>query len=70
MRQRARKLVGTLATILILAAYSLAAMVIGGQFVVGRGMVGELIYFVLAGIAWLPAVMALVRWMAKPDLDS
>ncbi len=70
MRQRARKLVGTLATILFLATYSLAAMAIGGQFVVGGGAIVELAYFIVAGTVWLPVVMALVRWMARPDQTS
>ena len=69
MRQRARKLVGTFATIFFLIAYSLIAMAIGGHFVVGGGLFAELAYFVVAGLAWLPVVMVLIRWMARAALE-
>ncbi len=67
MTLRTRKFIGTLATLLWLVAYALLAMAIGGQFVVGTGMVFELIYFVIAGVAWLPVAMAIIRWMSRPD---
>lgn len=70
MRQRARKLVGTFATIFFLIAYSLIAMAIGGHFVVGGGLFAELAYFVVAGLAWLPVVMVLIRWMARADAED
>jgi hypothetical protein len=67
MTQRARKFIGTFATISFLVAYSLVAMAIGGQFVVGRGIWFELPFYIVAGCLWLPVVMALIRWMARPD---
>lgn len=70
MRQRARKFVGTFATVGFLIAYSLVAMAVGGQYVVGHGMAVELPFFVIAGCLWLPAVMALIRWMARPDIQA
>ncbi|MCB1378240.1 MAG: DUF2842 domain-containing protein [Alphaproteobacteria bacterium] len=70
MKQRARKAVGTLATVVFLAVYSLVAMAVGGIFVVGRGLAFELPYYVVAGVLWLPVVMALIRWMARPDSIS
>jgi hypothetical protein len=27
----------------------------------------QALYFVVAGFAWLPAAMLLVRWMQRPD---
>jgi len=67
MRQRSRKFIGTLATVAFLIVYALIAMAVGGQLVIGRGPAFELPFYILAGIAWLPAVMALIRWMSKPD---
>ena len=67
MTQRTRKLIGTFATVAFLIAYALIAMAVGADLVVGRGWAFELAFYILAGIAWLPAVMSLVRWMAKPD---
>ena len=31
------------------------------------GDLGEAAFFVLAGLAWLPPAMLLVRWMQRPD---
>lgn len=67
MRQRTRKAIGTVATVLFLIVYSLIAMAIGGNYVVGSGLIPELLYFMVAGALWLPVIMALIRWMAKPD---
>jgi hypothetical protein len=68
MRQRTRKLIGIFATLLFLGVYALIAMAIGGQFVVGGHQVLTLVYFLTAGVAWIPVAMALIKWMAKPDL--
>lgn len=67
MKQRNRKAIGTIATVLFLIVYSLVAMAVGGQLVVGRGMAFELPYYVIAGALWLPVVMMIIKWMAKPD---
>jgi hypothetical protein len=65
MTLRQRKLLGMLAIIAFLIVYCLVAMAIGGIVFVGSGVVIETAYFVIAGIAWLPVVMALIRWMSK-----
>jgi hypothetical protein len=66
MTLRTRKLIGTISTALFLFLYSLVAMAIGGQFVVGSGTLPELIFYIVAGIAWLPGVMLIIRWMSRP----
>jgi Protein of unknown function (DUF2842) len=70
MTQRQRKFAGTLMTVGFLVVYSLIAMAIGGQYVVGHHGSLEFAYFVLAGIAWLPVIMMIIRWMSKPDFPS
>jgi hypothetical protein len=67
MKQRTRKAIGTFATVLFMIVYALVFMVIGGQFAVGRGMVVELPFFIVAGLLWIPVVMVIIRWMAKPE---
>ena len=68
MNQRTRKAIGTLATVAFLGVYALVLMAVGGMLVVGRGMVFELPFYILAGLGWLPVVMAIIRWMSKPDV--
>jgi hypothetical protein len=66
MTLRQRKFVGMLAIVSFLIVYCLVAMAIGGIVFVGSGVVIETIYFLIAGVAWLPVVMLLIRWMSKP----
>ena len=68
MKIRARKLFGTIATVSFLTAYCLVAMVIGNAIIAGHaGNLGQAAFFVIAGLAWLPPAMLLVRWMQRPD---
>jgi len=70
MKQRQRKLLGTFATVIFMIIYSLVAMAIGGEVAVGHSTVVEVGFYLVAGIAWLPVVMWIIRWMARPDLTS
>jgi len=67
MKQRSRKALGTIATVLFIIVYALVMMAVGGIWVVGRGMAFELPFYILAGAGWMPVVMAIIRWMSKPD---
>jgi Protein of unknown function (DUF2842) len=42
-------------------------MAIGGIYVVGRGPVFELPFYMLAGLGWIPGAMAIIRWMSRPE---
>jgi hypothetical protein len=66
MPQRTRKLIGILLTPLYLTVYALVLMALAGQYIVGSGMLIELVFFVFAGFAWLPGAMAIIKWMARP----
>ena len=66
MMQRSRKFLGTLATIGFLIVYCLVAMAIGGQLIIGRGLMFELPFYAIAGALWLPPVMAIICWMSRP----
>jgi|GEM_PF-662056 len=67
MKLRTRKAIGTFATVAFLIVYSLIAMAAGGQWIVGRGLLVELAFYIVAGLLWLPAVMLIVKWMSRPD---
>lgn len=67
MKIRTRKFIGVFGGVGYLIAYSLIAMAIGGIYVVGRHGGLEFAYYVIAGIAWLPGMMWIIRWMSKPD---
>jgi len=67
MKLRTRKAFGILLTVIFLVVYSLIAMAFGGVFILGKGQVAEIMYYVIAGLAWLPVEMAIIKWMSKPD---
>jgi hypothetical protein len=67
MNIRTRKAIGTVGTVLWLILYALIAMSIGGQYVVGSGIVTELLFYVVAGVAWIPVAMLIIKWMTRPD---
>lgn len=66
MTLRQRKFIGMLAIVAFLIVYCLIAMAIGGMVAVGLPIPLEIGFFVIAGIAWLPVVMMLIRWMSRP----
>ena len=66
MTLRQRKFIGMIAIVAFLIVYCLIAMAIGGIVAVGTPMLFEIGFFIIAGIAWLPVVMMIIRWMSRP----
>ena len=69
MTPRQRKFIGMVAIVAFLILYCLIAMAIGGMVAVGLPMLLEISFFIIAGIAWLPVVMFIIRWMSRPVGD-
>lgn len=66
MTLRQRKFIGMIAIVAFLIVYCLIAMAIGGMVAVGLPVILEISFFIVAGIAWLPVVMMIIRWMSRP----
>ena len=69
MTLRQRKFIGMVAIVAFLIVYCLIAMAIGGMVAVGLPLLLEISFFIIAGIAWLPVVMFIIRWMSRPVQD-
>jgi hypothetical protein len=67
MSIRMRKFIGLFAILAFLGIYCLTAMAVGGIYVVGSGAWIELLFYVVAGAAWIPGAMAIIKWMSRPD---
>lgn len=67
MTIRKRKFVGAILLVLFLAVYALAAMMVAVVLQVSGSKLAELVYYPIAGLAWLPPAMWLVKWMQRPD---
>jgi len=63
MSIRIRKLVGAFALIALVLTWTLLAMGAAQFPVVKASALGETIYYVVAGLAWVLPAMPLIRWM-------
>ena len=70
MTIRTRKLVGTVALLMLLSVYAFLAMLVAIVIQVNGSKLGELVFFVIAGLAWVVPAAWLVRWMQKPDAPA
>ena len=70
MRIRTRKLIGTIALLLLVAVWSLLAMAFA-QFMLSssNGFVAALFY-AIAGLGWVLPAMPLVSWMQRPEKET
>jgi hypothetical protein len=67
MPQRLRKLLGTFVLVAFVSLYALTAMTIGAAKLPGTSGLVQLLYFFVAGLAWVIPAMPLIAWMQKPD---
>lgn len=68
MTQRQRKLLGTIALILLIAVYAVLAVSVAIVLQVQNvSKLAELIYYVVAGLLWVLPAGLLISWMQKPD---
>ncbi len=70
MRMRTRKFFGTIGLLLFLAIYSLVAMAVGVGILPDANGLAQLLYYAVAGLAWVPPAGLLIRWMSRPDPDE
>jgi hypothetical protein len=64
---RIRKLIGAVALIVLVLAWTLAAMAIAQFPVVKANGLVETIYYALAGLGWVLPAMPLIRWMTRGE---
>jgi hypothetical protein len=67
MKLRTRKFIGVFGGTAYLITYSLIAMAIGGAYFTEIHGGLQFVFFVIAGLAWLPGMMKIIRWMSLPD---
>ena len=67
MPQRWRKLVGTIVLVLFVVLYALTVMTVAAAKLPGTSGLVQLLFYVIAGLAWVIPAAALIYWMGKPD---
>jgi len=63
MSSRIRKLIGTVLLLLVLAVYSLLVMVAASSVLPGGSKIVEMVFYAIAGVAWVLPAGYLIRWM-------
>ena len=70
MRQRSRKFFGTIVLVAFVSLYALTAMTIAAAKLPGTPGLVQLLFYIVAGLAWVLPAAILVRWMQRPDPES
>ena len=67
MNIRTRKLIGTIALILLACTWALLAMALAQSVLTNiSGWIAAL-YYLVAGLGWVLPAMPIVSWMSRPD---
>ena len=67
MRIRTRKLIGTVALLVLASVWALLAMALAQSVLTDINGFVAAIFYVVAGLGWVLPAMPLVSWMVKPD---
>jgi Protein of unknown function (DUF2842) len=67
MSIRTRKLIGTLALLLLVSVWGLLAMALAQSVLTDINGFVAAIYYLVAGFGWVLPAMPLISWMSKPD---
>jgi hypothetical protein len=49
----------------LLVVYSLSVPILAGAILPGSGRLTELVFYMIAGLAWVPAAAWIVSWMHR-----
>jgi hypothetical protein len=67
MRIRTRKLVGTIALLLLVTVWALLAMAFAQFALRAQSAVVAFLFYAMAGLGWALPAMPIVTWMSRPD---
>jgi hypothetical protein len=67
MRMRTRKLIGTMALLLLVTIWALLAMVLAQIVLPSANSLAAGLYYLVVGLGWVLPAMPLIAWMLKSD---
>jgi hypothetical protein len=70
MSSRIRKLIGTIAMLILVIVWGLLAMALAQSVLTDINGFVAAIFYVVAGLGWVLPAMPLIKWMAQPDARS
>jgi len=65
MPQRLRKLIGGIALVVFVSLYALTVMTVAAAKLPGTSQLTQLVFYAVAGLAWVIPAAALIAWMQK-----
>ncbi len=68
MKIRVRKLLGTVALLLLVVAWSLMGMALAQMPQIADSGLLQAIFYVVVGIGWVLPAMPVISWMSRPDV--
>lgn len=67
MAIRTRKLLGTIALLILVVVWSLLGMTVAQTPWLANSGLLQAIFYVVAGLGWVLPAMPIVSWMSRPD---
>jgi hypothetical protein len=67
MPARIRKLIGTIALLVLVSMWALLAMALAQSALTDINGFAAAIYYVVAGLGWVLPAMPIISWMSKAD---
>jgi hypothetical protein len=67
MNIRTRKLIGTIALLVLVSVWGLLAMALAQSVLTNINGLVATIYYIVAGLGWVLPAMPLISWMSRPD---
>ncbi len=65
MNPRIKKFIGALAMVLFVAFYALVIAALAPRILTGASKVTEMLFYLVAGLAWVLPLLPLIRWMER-----
>lgn len=70
MNPRFKKLIGTLIMIAFVALYAAIIVALAPRVLTGSSKLVEVLFYAVAGLAWVLPLLPLIRWMEKRKAGS
>jgi hypothetical protein len=64
--RRMRKLAGTVGMLLFVMLYALVVTAVAAPILINASKLVQGLFYAVAGLAWAPPLMLLIRWMEGP----
>ena len=65
MSPRIKKFIGAIVLLIFVTVYALSVMALAQPLLKDAGAVTSLIFYAVAGLAWIVPVMPLIAWMER-----